>query len=549
MYQYLFLIGTVILLCILINHVIEKLPVPSLLIFLALGMCFGENGIFHIQFNNYQAAEVICSVCLIFVMFYGGFGTNFAAARPVALKAGVLSTLGVALTAGGVGLFCHTMLKLDWPESLLVGAVISSTDAASVFHILRSQNLSLKYNTSSMLELESGSNDPMSYMLTAAMIALVAGEELSVPLMMARQLLIGGGCGCLLGWISIRILKRDTVLAEHERTVLVFALAVVAYAFPSVLGGNGYLSVYFCGILLGNSSVSQKRYLVHFFDVVTNIAQMMIFFLLGLLVTPVELPRVFIPALAVMAFMTLLARPVSVTLILLPFGVRERKKGTLTARQFVSQAGVVSWAGLRGVASIVFAIMAVPVSHMLKYDLFNLVFVIVLLSISVQGTLLPWISGKLNMIDETEDVRKTFNDYQEESDISFVKVHISENHRWNHRTLQEINIPHDLLVVLIERDGKHLIPNGQTELCQGDLLVLAAKEFEDRENVRIREMTIQKNHAWNGKTLGELHLPRNMLIIMIRRQNETLIPAGGTRIQEHDELITVYPSSQAKPVE
>ena len=175
------LIGAVILICILMNRFLERIPVPSLLIFIALGMCFGENGIFRIVFNDYAAVNLICSVSLIFIMFYGGFGTNLQAARPVLAQSAILSTLGVAGTAGAVAVFAHLALQLPWLESLLIGSVISSTDAASVFNILRSNKLALKHHTDSLLEVESGSNDPMSYMLTTVTLSLMAGQDVSIP--------------------------------------------------------------------------------------------------------------------------------------------------------------------------------------------------------------------------------------------------------------------------------------------------------------------------------------------------------------------------------
>ncbi len=187
----LFLVGTVILICILMNRWVEKLAVPSLLVFIALGMCFGENGLLHIQFDDYAAVNTICSVSLIFIMFYGGFGTNLTAARPVAVQSVVLSTLGVACTAGSVAVFVHLVFHLSWAESLLIGSVISSTDAASVFSILRTKKLALKEHTDSLLELESGSNDPISYMLTSVAVAVLTRQEISVPLLLLQQIAFG----------------------------------------------------------------------------------------------------------------------------------------------------------------------------------------------------------------------------------------------------------------------------------------------------------------------------------------------------------------------
>ena len=394
--EILLLVGIVIMICILLGRFAENLPVPSLLIFIGLGMFFGVNGPIGIQFDDYSVSENICTICLIFIMFYGGFGTNITSARPVLAKSICLSTFGVLLTAGFTGAFIHFILKLTWTESILIGSVIASTDAASVFNILRSQSLALKDNTASLLEVESGSNDPVSYMLTLVLIAVMTGEKISVPLMLFQQIFFGLAGGFLIGWTGILLLRHFNFYMEQGRTISVFAIALTAYALPSLIGGNGYLSVYLCGILMGNFYIPDKKYLVHFFDTITGMSQMIIFFLLGLLVTPSQLGPVLIPAVLIMIFLTLIGRPLSVLLILSPF------------RSSLRQIGVTAWSGLRGVASIVFSILVVLHHVSMEYNLFNLVFCIVLMSIAIQGTLLPWISEKFQMIDLHGNVEKNF---------------------------------------------------------------------------------------------------------------------------------------------
>ena len=195
----LLLAAIVLILCILMNRIAAKLPIPSLLMFIALGMCFGENGFLRIPFNDYEMSEAVCSISLIFVMFYGGFGTNLKTARPVMARSFLLSTAGVVVTALLTGGAAHYLLGLGWQEGLLIGAVIASTDAASVFNVLRSKKLSLKNHTDSMLELESGSNDAISYMLTILMISLISGEEIFVPAMLAKEIIFGIVCRLLIG--------------------------------------------------------------------------------------------------------------------------------------------------------------------------------------------------------------------------------------------------------------------------------------------------------------------------------------------------------------
>ena len=536
MNETLLLMGCVILLCTLMGRYLDRLAVPSLLIFIALGMCFGENGLLRIPFDDYDAANVICSASLIFIMFYGGFGTNLNAARPVVVQSVVLSTLGVAGTAGAVAAFAHLVLGLPWVESFLIGSVISSTDAASVFNILRSKKLALKYHTDSLLEIESGSNDPISYMLTTVAVGIMGGQDVFIPLLLVQQIAIGALGGLLLGKLAIWSLRRGMFPSEQSQTIFVFAVVILSYALPTVLGGNGYLSSYLCGIYMGSTKLPQKRNLVHFFDVVTDVAQVLIFFLLGLLVTPVELPSVLLPALAIMVFLTFLARPAVVSVLMLPF------------RPSPAQVGVVSWAGLRGVASIVFAIMAVLQGAETRYNLFNLVFCIVLLSISLQGSLLPRVSAKLHMIDHTADVSKTFNDYQEESDIDFIKIHLDKNHPWNGKTLKELPLPSDLLVVMIARREETIVPNGSTVLLPGDLLVLAARAFEDRENLFLQEIVVEKGHKWVGRSLRQIPTRSDTLIVMIKRGNETIIPGGSTILQAGDTLVIAQSSAAPAPV-
>ena len=519
MNEYLILIGTVIAICVLLNRFAQRLPIPSLLIFIALGMCFGVNGIVGIPFDDYQISEQICSVCLLFVMFYGGFGTNLKAARPAAAKAVVLSTVGVVATAGLVGIFAHFALKLEWLESFLIGSVIASTDAASVFSVLKTQKLDLKDHTASLLEIESGSNDPFSYMLTVLFVSLLQGESISVPALLANQILVGAAAGLLIGYAAVFFLKKCDFYMEQGKTIFVFAAAALAYALPSVFGGNGYLSVYICGIYMGNAALPDKKDLVHFFDAVTGIAQMMIFFLLGLLVTPSELPETFLPALLIMLFLTFIARPLAAGILLAPMGSGLR------------QIGVVSWAGLRGVASIVFAIYAVLGEIELHYNLFNLVFCIVILSLGIQGTLLPRVSSVLDMIDRNQDVRRTFNDYQEDNDVSFVKLHVSAGHRMAGKALKELP-----LAALLLRGKETLVPNGETVVEEGDLLILAAEQFEDRENLSMSEICLDKNSKWAGKSLSEIRLPKGSLIVLIQREGKTLIPGGSTVLQAGDCL-------------
>ena len=309
MVPFLLLCSSVILACIVASCLSHRLGVPALLLFLALGMLFGSDGVVRIPFDDFSVAEQICSAALIFIMFYGGFGTRWEAAKPVAVPAVVLSTAGVLVTALLTALFCRFVLGYAPLESFLTGAAISSTDAASVFSILRSKKLGLRNNTASLLEMESGSNDPVSYMLTAVALSMLGvGRSGSILWMVVSQVLFGAGFGAAVAAGSIFVLRRLR-LRDGLDSIFITAAAILSYALPAYVGGNGYLGAYLAGILLGNARIPHKAALVHFFDGITGLAQIVIFFLLGLLAFPHQLPSVFPAAVAIVLFLTFAARP------------------------------------------------------------------------------------------------------------------------------------------------------------------------------------------------------------------------------------------------
>lgn len=527
MIELLLLVAIVIVGCILCNRISDKIGVPMLLAFILLGMVFGSDGLFKIQFDDFGFAEQICSIALIFIMFYGGFGTKWSAAKPIAVKAVLLSTLGVMLTAGLVGVFCYYVLHFSWLEGLLLGALLGSTDAASVFSILRSRQLNLKHGTASMLEVESGSNDPCAYMLTVILLSMMGsgGQDISVVSLIFSQLFFGLVCGVLIALIAAAVLKRFEFETEGFNAAFVVAIALLAYALPSVLGGNGYLSAYLVGLLLGNSDIPEKKALVHFFDGITGLMQMLIFFLLGLLSFPSQIPAVVPTALLVAIFLTFVARPIAVFLLLTPF------------RAKMNQQLLVSWAGLRGAASIVFAIMAIVSGVPTDNDIFHIVFFVVLFSILLQGTLLPYMSYKLNMVDIHGNVFRTFTDYSDEDDVDFIRLKIQKNHPWAGQQIKDLMLPPDCLLVMIIRNGQTVVPQGDTHISDGDIIVLSALSYQDERNIKLREVIVKADHDWCGKSLGEISIPSGMLIVLIRRNGESIIPNGRTVITAGDILV------------
>lgn len=525
----LLLISSVILLCILLHRISDKIGVPMLLAFIVLGMAFGTDGIVKIPFDDYALAENVCSTALIFIMFYGGFGTSWNEARPVAVKSVLLSTLGVVITAALTGFFCFFILKFSFLDSMLIGSVVSSTDAASVFSILRSKNMGLKYGTASMLELESGSNDPCSYMLTAVVLSAMSGTAStgSIFYMIFAQLFFGILFGCLIAFTARFILRHIHFDIAGFDMAFVIAVALLSYTLPSIAGGNGYLSAYMVGIILGNTKIKNKKSLVNFFDGITGLMQMLIFFLLGLLATPSQLPRIFLPALAIALFLTLAARPLAVSAILTPFKCR------------MNQQVLVSFAGLRGAASIVFAIMATVDEAYTGFDVYHIVFCIVLLSILFQGSFLSQAAKKLNMSDREADVMKTFSDYSEEADLQFIRIRITEEHTWSRKAVKDISLPPDTLFLMLLRGEETIIPSGETIFRPGDTAVLSARGYQEQEDLELTEMKITAKSPWIGIKISDFSPYPGELVIMILRGDETIIPNGDTVIIEND-LLVIY---------
>lgn len=527
MNTFLSIAALIILLCIVCNRFSDKFGVPALLLFIGLGLVFGADGPIRIHFDNFALSEQFCSIALIFIMFYGGFGTRWKTAKPAAGKAVLLSTAGVLLTALFTGLFCRFVLGFDWLESFLVGAVLSSTDAASVFSILRSKRLALREHTAPLLEIESGSNDPCSYMLTIIMLTLMEGsaDPLTFAKMVFLQFAVGIACGVGLFLLVRPLLTRKNLDMNGLETVFLVAVVILSYAVPSALGGNGYLSTYLVGILLGNSQLRQKPVMVHFFDGITSLMQMSVFFLLGLLAFPSMMADILLPAVLIALFLTFISRPLAVTLLLKPQGCSNR------------QIALVSWAGLRGASSIVFAIMATVSPAYLKNDLFHIVFCVVLLSIAFQGTLLPLVARKLDMIDPSADVLRTFNDYQEEQEVQFVRLRISEKHPWLGKQLWELTLPPEMLIVSIQRGNKIVIPNGSDTLDLGDRLVITAPAFRDNQKIDLREMILTADHDWCGHALRDIDLPRGTLIVLSKHGGTSIVPRGDTVLTAGDTVV------------
>ena len=464
--------GLVLIICITSTKVLYKFGVPMLLIFIILGMLFGSDGLVGIYFDNYELASKLSSLALVFIMFYGGFGTNWKMAKSIAMPAILMSSLGVVITAGLTGLFCYLVIKTTLLEGLLIGSIIASTDAASVFAVLRAQKLNLKGSLASLLEVESDANDPIAYMMTIIVLTMMKNSgELSlstiVPIIF-MQIIFGLTIGFLFAKGTVYILRYSNFEVDGFYTIFVTAVAILSYSFSEFLGGNGYLSVYIAGIIIGNSKIPKKKSMFHFFDGISWIMQIALFFMLGLLSFPSRLHYITVTSVSISVFMILIARPLSTFIILSPF------KFTIKEKLFIS------WVGLRGAASVVFAIFAVTYGVNIENDIFHIIFFIALFSVAIQGTLIPKVANLLDLVD-TEDegsVLRTFTDYTGEINTDLLEVRITNDSKWIDKMIMDANIPEEILIVMIKRDNKILVPKGSTVIKGGDTLVLSGNNIK-----------------------------------------------------------------------
>lgn len=524
--------GLVLLISITSTKILYKFGVPILLIFIMLGMLFGSDGIVGIYFNDYQLTNKIATVALIFIMFFGGFGTNWSMAKPVAIPSILLSTLGVVFTAGLTGVFCFLVFKTTLLEGLLIGSIVGSTDAASVFAILRSQRLNLKGSIASMLELESGSNDPCAYMLTTIVLGIMSNSNNgNIFIMVLSQILLGGMVAVVLAKLSIYLLRHFKFEIEGFYPIFMTAIAVLAYSLSEYLGGNGYLCVYITGIIIGNAKIPHKKSIFQFLDGISWLMQIMLFFLLGLLAFPSKIPLVIGKGILISIFMILVARPVAIFSILYWFKVP------------IKQQIFIAWVGIRGAASIVFAIFAETYGVSMNNDIFHIIFFIALFSVVVQGTITTKLAKKLDLIDNEESVFKTFNDYKEDKSTSLVEFTIDEHNIIANKTIMDANIPEDILVVMIKRNGDVFVPNGSTEVLPGDILVLSGNklkhfnEYHEDKSTTLTEFSVEENSSLINKSIKDANIPDDVLIVMIKRKGEVLVPNGNTIILPEDILV------------
>ncbi len=468
--EYLLLIGSLlVIISIAIARLSDNLGVPALLLFLAIGMLAGSEGPGGIYFDDAALAQSIGIVALVFILFAGGLSTNWTEARPVLWQAASLATIGVLCTALVIGAFIAFLLHLPLIHGLLFGAIISSTDAAAVFSVLRSKKVSLQGQVQPLLELESGGNDPMAVFLTVGLIQLLSVPHYSIGSLVSffiLQMGIGAAFGWALGKGMVVILNRLKLGYEGMYPVFLLAFAALVYGSTTLIGGSGFLAVYVAGLTAGSGEFVQKKSLLRFFDGLAWLSQIAMFLTLGLLVFPSRIIPVIGIGLLISAFLMFVARPASVFLSLARSRLRWREKL------------FISWVGLRGAAPIILATFPLIAKFPDADWIFNVVFFIVLTSAMMQGWSIPF-AARLLKVDAPYVVKRRYPiEFApvEGIDTELVDLIVPFHSDVVGKSIVELGMPDDSLIVLISRNNNFIVPSGGTILQEGDaILVLVNK--------------------------------------------------------------------------
>lgn len=464
------------------GKVAYRFGAPALLLFLGVGMMFGLH---FIKFESFEFTQFIGMIALCIILFSGGMDTKFSEIRPILGPGIVLATLGVVITAAVTGVFIYFFsswvgLAMSLPVSLLLASTMASTDSASVFSILRTKKQGLKENLRPLLELESGSNDPMAYMLTILLVTVAtsAGGDVNLGqsiLKFVVQMVVGGVLGYGIGRLAVLAINRIDIKNNVSLyPVLLLASVFFSFSFTSLLWGNGYLAVYITGLVVGNHKIAHRGNLTTFMDGFTWLAQIVMFITIGLLVNSDELmhPEVLILGVAVALFLMFVARPLSVFVGLLPFRHFSRR-----ARIFVS------WVGLRGAVPIIFATYPIVAGVENGRLIFNVVFMVTLISLLVQGTTVSGVANLLGLaFEEKEPLFKM--GIPDSIKSNFTEIEVTESTLEGGSTLRDIVLPDNTLVVMIFRRGEYFVPRGNTSLEAGDKLLVVS----DRDENELRQV-------------------------------------------------------------
>lgn len=461
--------ATLVLLGVVASKVSTRLGVPALLLFLLVGGLAGSEGVGGIAFDDYELAQAIGIVALAFILFSGGFDTEWAEVRPVVLSAVSLATVGVFVTAAVVGAVAAGVLGVSLTVGLLLGAIISSTDAAAVFSVLRSRDVGLKGRLRPLLELESGSNDPMAVFLTLGLLTLLVEPDTEIVALVpvfVVQMVVGGAIGFALAHAAVWAINRVRLEYEGLYPVVMIALVLLIYGVAALLGGSGFLAVYVAGLVLGQARFLHKRSLMRFADGLAWLMQIAMFLVLGLLVFPSDVVPVAWEAVLISVVLVFVARPIATALALAPtrFGARE--------------TAMVAWVGLRGAVPIVLATFALVEGIENAELIFNVVFVIVVTSVLLQGTTIPLVARWLHVEAPLAERGPQMLDAVEagEGPAGLHELVVPVESAASGQALVQLELPDGALVVLIRRAEEFVVPKGTTVLQGGDKVLLLADE-------------------------------------------------------------------------
>jgi len=458
-----YLVGGAVLLILSVaaSKISDKYGVPALLIFLLIGMLAGSEGIGGIYFDDPFLAQTLGTIALIVILFSGGLDSTWIHFREV-LPAGItLATFGVVATALILGFFAHLIMDLSLYEGFLLGAIVSSTDAAAVFAILRSKGVYLPGKLKQLLELESGSNDPMAVLLTITFARLIQNPDLSlvsqIPALI-MQMGFGLLTGIVIGKFALFAINKMKLGYSGLYPVLTVGIILFAYGITNIIGGSGFLAVYITGLTMSRSDFLHKKSMVRFYDGLAWLMQITMFLMLGLLVFPSRMIAYWLPALGIAMILIIFARPLAVWLLLLP------TKFTSSERSFIS------WVGLRGAVPIILAIypriMGLPNSDLY----FNVIFFVVMTSVLIQGTSIPKMAKLLKVSVEPDEITnypiEPVSGKEWQGQLQEIPI---RSDSWVvGKAIYEIKLPQEYLVVLISRGKDFVIPNGSVVLQAGD---------------------------------------------------------------------------------
>jgi potassium/hydrogen antiporter len=471
------LVGSILLfVSIIVGKTSYKFGVPTLLLFLAIGILAGSDGIVGIHFDNPKIAQFIGIVSLNFILFSGGLDTNWTSVKPILKEGLVLSTFGVLLTALSLGTFVWFITDFTIYESMLLGSIVSSTDAAAVFSILRSKSLALKYNLRPTLELESGSNDPMAYVLTIAFLTLVVNQEqgiVSIFLLFLQHMILGGIAGFAFGRLSKVIINNIKLDFEGLYPVLVISLMFITFSATDFVRGNGFLAIYICAVYLGNQDLIHKKTILKMFDGLAWLMQIVLFLTLGLLVFPSQIIPYFGIGIFISLFLIFIARPVSVFLSLMFFKMKLQ-------RRFY-----ISWVGLRGAVPIVFATYPLLAGIEKANMIFNIVFFISVTSVLIQGTTLSIVAKWLFVAlpEKAKKITEIDKISLELPQSLLQEFEIPPHFYAVNKRIVDLHFPKSAFIVMIKRNGEYIRPGGSTELHAKDVLMILADNQEDFRKV------------------------------------------------------------------